>query len=91
MVPPRAPDNTNTNTTTTATENANHDTINDDKPNDATAHPRPRRESSSQHSENSQTAADFIRDQMQLEADAREAMPYVCLSLCLSLCLYMSS
>lgn len=38
---------------------------------------RPRRESSSQQSENSQTAADFIRDQMQLEADAREALPYV--------------
>ncbi|KAK8096462.1 hypothetical protein PG999_012406 [Apiospora kogelbergensis] len=27
-------------------------------------------------SENSQTAADFLRDQMQLEADAREALPY---------------
>ncbi|RYP68742.1 hypothetical protein DL771_006472 [Monosporascus sp. 5C6A] len=36
----------------------------------------PRRDSSSQHSEDSQTAADFIRDQMQLEADAREALPY---------------
>ncbi|KAH8203842.1 hypothetical protein TruAng_002019 [Truncatella angustata] len=35
-----------------------------------------RRESVSQRSENSQTAADFIRDQMQLEADAREALPY---------------
>ncbi|KAK3378116.1 putative zinc finger in N-recognin-domain-containing protein [Podospora didyma] len=30
----------------------------------------------SQKSETSQTAADFIRDQMQLEADAREALPY---------------
>ncbi|KAK7912079.1 hypothetical protein PG985_014560 [Apiospora marii] len=27
-------------------------------------------------SENSQTAAEFLRDQMQLEADAREALPY---------------
>ncbi|TPX13352.1 uncharacterized protein E0L32_006325 [Thyridium curvatum] len=35
-----------------------------------------RRGSSSQHSDDSQTAADFIRDQMQLEADAREALPY---------------
>lgn len=42
-----------------------------------------RRESMSQRSEDSQTAADFIRDQMQLEADAREALPYVCvLFLC---------
>jgi hypothetical protein len=39
---------------------------------------RERRESMSQHSETSQTAADFLRDQMQLEADAREALPYVC-------------
>jgi len=31
----------------------------------------------SQKSTESQTAADFIRTQMQLEADAREAMPYV--------------
>ncbi|KAI1850328.1 hypothetical protein JX265_002226 [Neoarthrinium moseri] len=38
--------------------------------------PRDRRESMSQRSEASQTAADFIRDQMQLEADAREALPY---------------
>ncbi|KAH7030656.1 putative zinc finger in N-recognin-domain-containing protein [Microdochium trichocladiopsis] len=30
----------------------------------------------SQQSTDSQTAADFIRSQMQLEADAREAMPY---------------
>ncbi|KAI1340190.1 putative zinc finger in N-recognin-domain-containing protein [Xylariaceae sp. FL0016] len=37
---------------------------------------RPRAESFSQRSEDSQTAADFLRDQMQLEADAREAMPY---------------
>ncbi|KAJ9141704.1 Protein mlo2 [Pleurostoma richardsiae] len=35
-----------------------------------------RRGSSSQQSDDSQTAADFIRDQMQLEADAREALPY---------------
>ncbi|KAI0389174.1 hypothetical protein F5Y17DRAFT_142286 [Xylariaceae sp. FL0594] len=35
-----------------------------------------RRDSMSQESEDSQTAADFIRDQMQLEADAREALPY---------------
>ncbi|KAI0596136.1 putative zinc finger in N-recognin-domain-containing protein [Biscogniauxia sp. FL1348] len=39
--------------------------------------PRPRRQSNSSHrSDDSQTAADFIRDQMQLEADAREALPY---------------
>ncbi|KAK1688724.1 putative zinc finger in N-recognin-domain-containing protein [Colletotrichum godetiae] len=31
---------------------------------------------SSQKSTDSQTAAEFIRDQMQLEADAREALPY---------------
>ncbi|KAJ9150060.1 Protein mlo2 [Coniochaeta hoffmannii] len=43
----------------------------------ATANPpKARRQSSSAQSENSQTAADFIRDQMQLEADAREALPY---------------
>ncbi|KAK3392163.1 putative zinc finger in N-recognin-domain-containing protein [Sordaria brevicollis] len=35
-----------------------------------------RTESFSAKSDNSQTAADFIRDQMQLEADAREALPY---------------
>ncbi|KAK4249060.1 putative zinc finger in N-recognin-domain-containing protein [Corynascus novoguineensis] len=35
-----------------------------------------RTESLSQKSDDSQTAADFIRDQMQLEADAREALPY---------------
>ncbi|KAI1118497.1 hypothetical protein F5Y14DRAFT_446859 [Nemania sp. NC0429] len=35
-----------------------------------------RRDSTSQESEGSQTAADFIRDQMQLEVDAREALPY---------------
>ncbi|KAI0470653.1 putative zinc finger in N-recognin-domain-containing protein [Xylariaceae sp. FL0804] len=37
---------------------------------------RPRTESFSQQSDTSQTAAEFIREQMQLEADAREAMPY---------------
>ncbi|KAL2019730.1 hypothetical protein VTK56DRAFT_9267 [Thermocarpiscus australiensis] len=37
---------------------------------------KPRSESMSQKSDNSQTAADFIRDQLQLEADAREALPY---------------
>lgn len=42
----------------------------------APAPPKERRESSSAQSEESQTAADFIRDQMQLEADAREALPY---------------
>ncbi|KAI0018613.1 putative zinc finger in N-recognin-domain-containing protein [Xylariomycetidae sp. FL0641] len=48
-----------------------------DPPTDSTPEePRPRRESSSQQSEDSQTAADFLRDQMQLEADAREALPY---------------
>ncbi|KAI1913914.1 hypothetical protein LOZ65_005747 [Ophidiomyces ophidiicola] len=35
---------------------------------------RPRRESHASH--NSQTAADFINEQLQLEADAREALPY---------------
>jgi E3 ubiquitin-protein ligase UBR7 len=40
--------------------------------------PSSRRDSMSQKSEDSQTAADFIRDQLQLEADAREALPYVC-------------
>ncbi|KAK3684725.1 putative zinc finger in N-recognin-domain-containing protein [Podospora appendiculata] len=35
-----------------------------------------RAESFSEQSEVSQTAADFIRDQEQLEADAREALPY---------------
>lgn len=39
--------------------------------------PSSRRDSMSQQSEGSQTAADFIRDQLQLEADAREALPYV--------------
>ncbi|KAI1431180.1 hypothetical protein GGR50DRAFT_102271 [Xylaria sp. CBS 124048] len=34
------------------------------------------RDSVSHGSEDSQTAADFIRDQLQLEADAREALPY---------------
>ncbi|OTA80443.1 hypothetical protein M434DRAFT_401753 [Hypoxylon sp. CO27-5] len=37
---------------------------------------RPRTQSLSQQSDDSQTAADFIRDQLQLEADAREALPY---------------
>ncbi|KAK1756878.1 putative zinc finger in N-recognin-domain-containing protein [Echria macrotheca] len=37
---------------------------------------KPRTESISQKSDDSHTAADFIRDQMQLEADAREALPY---------------
>ncbi|KAK3942270.1 protein mlo2 [Diplogelasinospora grovesii] len=37
---------------------------------------RARTESFSQKSDDSQTAADFIRDQMQLEMDAREALPY---------------
>ncbi|KAK0720835.1 putative zinc finger in N-recognin-domain-containing protein [Lasiosphaeris hirsuta] len=35
-----------------------------------------RSDSISQQSDTSQTAAEFIRDQMQLEADAREALPY---------------
>ncbi|KXX81965.1 Protein mlo2 [Madurella mycetomatis] len=35
-----------------------------------------RSESISQRSDDSHTAAEFIRDQMQLEADAREALPY---------------
>lgn len=57
------------------------------KPGDGNAEAVP-----SQQSEGSQTAADFIRDQMQLELDAREALPYVCatLSLCLSLCSALS-
>ncbi|KAK4121298.1 hypothetical protein N657DRAFT_623568 [Parathielavia appendiculata] len=40
------------------------------------ARPKQRSDSISQKSDDSQTAADFIRDQMQLEADAREALPY---------------
>ncbi|KAK0619280.1 putative metaphase-anaphase transition protein [Immersiella caudata] len=40
------------------------------------ARTKARSDSMSQQSETSQTAADFIRDQMQLEADAREALPY---------------
>ncbi|KAH6840692.1 putative zinc finger in N-recognin-domain-containing protein [Chaetomium sp. MPI-CAGE-AT-0009] len=40
------------------------------------ARTKARTDSISQRSEDSQTAADFIRDQMQLEADAREALPY---------------
>ncbi|KAK7722577.1 hypothetical protein SLS64_001114 [Diaporthe eres] len=35
-----------------------------------------RRDSTSQRSDNSQTAADILREQEQLEADAREALPY---------------
>ena len=46
----------------------------DAAPSEAPGH---RRESMSQRSEDSQTAAEFLRDQMQLEADAREALPYV--------------
>ncbi|KAK7754808.1 hypothetical protein SLS62_003122 [Diatrype stigma] len=57
-----------------AAEPSNTNTTADDVNTDVSS--RPRRESSSQHSEDSQTAADFIRDQMQLEADAREALPY---------------
>ncbi|KAF2267391.1 hypothetical protein CC78DRAFT_530789 [Lojkania enalia] len=37
---------------------------------------RPRTGSMSQASENSQTAAEFIREQLSLEAEAREALPY---------------
>ncbi|KAJ8122253.1 hypothetical protein ONZ43_g1509 [Nemania bipapillata] len=43
--------------------------------------PSSRRESVSQQSEGSQTAGDFLRDQRQLEADAREALPYILASL----------
>lgn len=71
MDPPRAPGTAAILATSGASEVPAH--ANND------AGSRPRRESTSQHSEDSQTAADFIRDQMQLEADAREAMPYVCL------------
>ncbi|KAI0536428.1 hypothetical protein GGR58DRAFT_394383 [Xylaria digitata] len=47
------------------------------EPNNSNNHvPPSRRDSVSQKSQDSQTAADFIRDQMQLEADAREALPY---------------
>ncbi|KAK3905135.1 protein mlo2 [Staphylotrichum tortipilum] len=50
---------------------------NDDDSIDApVARSKQRTESMSQKSDNSQTAAEFIRDQMQLEADARIAMPY---------------
>ncbi|KAF2012152.1 hypothetical protein BU24DRAFT_397022 [Aaosphaeria arxii CBS 175.79] len=37
---------------------------------------KPRTSSISQASENSQTAADFIKEQLNLEAEAREALPY---------------
>ncbi|KAL2178113.1 putative zinc finger in N-recognin-domain-containing protein [Thermothelomyces heterothallicus CBS 202.75] len=40
------------------------------------ARTKARTESLSQKSDDSQTAADFLRDQMQLEAEAREALPY---------------
>ncbi|SPN99523.1 related to metaphase-anaphase transition protein (Mlo2) [Cephalotrichum gorgonifer] len=43
---------------------------------DAPVDQKPRTESVSAQSNESQTAADFLRDQLQLEADAREAMPY---------------
>jgi len=44
----------------------------------AVARTKQRSDSMASHqSSDSQTAADFIRDQMQLEADAREALPYV--------------
>ncbi|KFY70819.1 hypothetical protein V498_10194, partial [Pseudogymnoascus sp. VKM F-4517 (FW-2822)] len=35
-----------------------------------------RRDSDSAASQDSQTAAEFINSQLQLEADAREALPY---------------
>ncbi|KAF2739511.1 hypothetical protein EJ04DRAFT_457500 [Polyplosphaeria fusca] len=38
--------------------------------------PKPRANSMSQTSESSQTAAEFIREQLHLEAEAREALPY---------------
>ncbi|KAJ4347065.1 uncharacterized protein N0V89_011000 [Didymosphaeria variabile] len=38
--------------------------------------PKPRTNSISQASEDSQTAADFIKEQLSLEAEAREALPY---------------
>ncbi|CAI6334932.1 unnamed protein product [Periconia digitata] len=38
--------------------------------------PKPRSNSMSQASETSQTAADFIKEQLSLEAEAREALPY---------------
>ncbi|KAF1973345.1 hypothetical protein BU23DRAFT_533466 [Bimuria novae-zelandiae CBS 107.79] len=38
--------------------------------------PKPRTSSISQASEDSQTAADFIKEQLSLEAEAREALPY---------------
>ncbi|GAP83233.2 putative metaphase-anaphase transition protein [Rosellinia necatrix] len=58
-----------------ALDNTNGDHNNSDN-NNNNAVPSSRRDSMSQKSEGSQTAADFIRDQMQLEADAREALPY---------------
>ncbi|KAI3322370.1 hypothetical protein HD806DRAFT_122873 [Xylariaceae sp. AK1471] len=61
MDPPPIPENSHD---ATEPDNSNNDV------------PSSRRDSISQKSEDSQTAADFIRDQMQLEADAREALPY---------------
>ncbi|KAI5920946.1 putative zinc finger in N-recognin-domain-containing protein [Camillea tinctor] len=53
------------------------DAVDKNDKNDKNENPRPRRQSNSSHqSDDSQTAADFLRDQMQLEADAREALPY---------------
>ncbi|KAI1079723.1 putative zinc finger in N-recognin-domain-containing protein [Whalleya microplaca] len=69
-VPDASPDATATATApapAAVTSDANEDTKNSS---------RPRTESISQQSDNSQTAAEFLRDQMQLEADAREALPY---------------
>lgn len=37
-----------------------------------------RRDSESHASQDSQTAEEFINSQLQLEEDAREALPYVC-------------
>ncbi|KAI1494153.1 hypothetical protein F5X96DRAFT_618401 [Biscogniauxia mediterranea] len=82
MDPPSAPEATST------ASAASHDTpeetggvVDSKASNNGNNHndgnPRPRRQSNSSHqSDDSQTAADFIRDQMQLEADAREALPY---------------
>ncbi|KAI0206995.1 hypothetical protein F4808DRAFT_447571 [Astrocystis sublimbata] len=54
-----------------------HDGRDEAQPDTSTQNHSPaRRDSLSHQSATSQTAADFIRDQMQLEADAREAMPY---------------
>ncbi|KAI1170999.1 putative zinc finger in N-recognin-domain-containing protein [Nemania sp. FL0916] len=58
-----------------ATEPENHNDDSKEAP-ELSSLPSRRRDSMSQQSEGSQTAAEFIRDQMQLEADAREALPY---------------